>query len=115
MSNNIVFLNGNRFVATIHAKQRVAERLGIDITRNDIELIVNELLKSSTENKMIFNNTAYISRIYEKYGTDEKFKFMECKECIFVCKEKSPNFYLAVTCLARNNCTKKHFFKKTRY
>lgn len=115
MSKNVVYVNGSQYVASKHAKERVAERLGINVNQQDIDQVVIELLKSSCENKMIFNNTAYISRLYEKYGTEERFKFLENKECIFVCREKSPNFFVAVTCIARDTSTKKHFYKKNRY
>jgi hypothetical protein len=115
MSRDVVYVNGNSYVASKHAKERIIERLGINAHKCDVDAMIVELLKASVENKMIFNNTAYISRLYEKYGTEEKFKFLECNECIFVCKEKSPNFYVAVTCIARDGSTKKHFLKKSRY
>jgi hypothetical protein len=115
MSTNVVYVNGSQYVASNHAKERVAERLNINVNHQNIEEVVIELLKSSSENKMIFNNTAYISRLYEKYGTDKKFKFLESKECIFVCREKSPNFFIVVTCIIKETSTKKHFLKKLRY
>lgn len=115
MSRNVVYVNGSYYVASNHAKERIIERLSINKNKCDVDNIVVDLLKVSIENKMIFNDTAYISRLYEKYGTEEKFKFLECNECIFVCKEKSPNFYVVVTCIARDGSTKKHFLKKPRY
>ena len=54
MSRDVVYVNGNSYVASKHAKERIIERLGINAHKCDVDAMIVELLKSSVENKMIF-------------------------------------------------------------
>lgn len=116
-TNQLPVLNGIRYIITKHAKQRFAERLKINPNKIDIDLYLFNIVSGSFENKMIHNNTAYMSYIYEKYGSEQKIHFIESSECIFVCKqhERMANTSIILTCYDRNFTNKNHFNKKPRY
>jgi hypothetical protein len=83
---------------TFHACQRYVERFknglslkGEDdvkryIRRNRDELSA-EILKrveKGTEHKSYINNLDYMTKMYEKYGYDHRFKFLVDKDVLFV-------------------------------
>jgi len=116
-SNRLPVLNGTRYIITTHVKERFAERLKLNPNKIDIELYLFNIISGSFENKMILNNTAYMSYVYEKYGSDQRIHFIESTDCIFVCKQHATmsNTSIILTCYDRNFANKNHFNKKPRY
>jgi hypothetical protein len=82
-----------RYTISYHAIERIKERFPVismshpEIKNweraqglNPVKPVIDTLIKSSEVNKSIINNTQYMVRLYEKYGYDMDYCFMENKK-----------------------------------
>jgi hypothetical protein len=117
--NRLPIINGYRYIITHHAREKMRERFGskcnpCDMKAGNIEVI--KLLSESKENKSIFNNTEFISNIYEKYGSKQRVKFLQHGSKVFIAlaHEEFENCFVVVTCYEGTSSTKQHFLPKRR-
>ena len=101
--NNIQVIDGVRYILTNHVRDRYQNRFsagGPNITRGALlDELINEL-KQSKENHRVFNDTEFISYIYDRYGTEHRVKFMQSGDVIFICKQhdKRSDCFIVTTC-----------------
>jgi len=86
-----------KILFTYHAERRYRERL------SHLEHDIFTEFKLATENKSIFNNTNFMLRILQKYGTESVQKFYTTKNTVFICKPKSANLLSCVTLYPTDN------------
>jgi len=112
-------IHGCKYIYTNHARERIIERYPRDckgMNEDELNNFLDSLLSRSHENKSIFNDTLFITSIYEKYGP-VRYKFMEVDDYLFitVAHEKLNNVYIVVTSYPRSSTSHKHFHKKRKY
>lgn len=102
-----------KYFLTYHAVERFQERFGtlcakISQLKNwnreqgltHIKPLFDKMVESSTENRSYINNTAYMVQLYEKYGYDEDYCFLEMAEAdvlFLLVKNRSEKIYKLVT------------------
>ena len=102
-----------KYFLTYHAVERFQERFGAlcakipqlkSWTREQglthIKPLFDKMIESSTENRSYINNTAYMVQLYEKYGYDEDYCFLEMQEAdilFLLVKNRSEKIYKLVT------------------
>jgi len=102
---------------TQHLRKRYRERIlhpkKKRISIPEMDKIIADELYTSTENKSVWNNTGFISYIFDVYGTND-YHFMMSDDTIFVCiKENDINN--VITCYPRRDSHIKHFDKANKY
>jgi len=107
----IPVINGYKYIITYHVKEKMRERFGSTVKSGNSVLgnsEVYDILQNATENKAIFNNTAFIARMYSKYGCDQRVKFMQSDNIIFivVAHKDYENCFVVVTCYDGNSSSK---------
>lgn len=97
-------IKGVRYIFTKHMRDRVRERFNKECRdcANDTELNrkVIEIVSRAKENKAIHNDTDFISYVYDTYGTELRYKFLQYEDIIFICKQypEFTNAFIIVTC-----------------
>ena len=66
--------------------------------RREIDGPMREAIDKATEDRSFINNTEYMSRYYERYGYDERFRFLRGDNVIFVIVSKE-EYDLVITCV----------------
>lgn len=98
---------------TYHAIERLQERFSTFTSQipilqnwkreqglNKIKPFFNDMLKLTEENRSYLNNSAYMINLYEKYGYDMEYCFLEFKEkniLFLLTKTRSAKQYMLVT------------------
>lgn len=103
-----------KYFLTFHAVERLQQRFSSITNQNEkiknwnrknketasVKSVFDQLLFEAEENKSFKNNTRYMTTIYEKYGFDDEYKFLENKEhgILFVMKKpRDKNDFSLVT------------------
>lgn len=102
-----------KFNITYHAVERLQQRFGVFCSKipllknwkreqglSQLKPLFNHLLDLSDENKSYLNNSGYMLTLYEKYGYDNEYCFLEFKEeniLFLLTKPRSSKDYLLVT------------------
>lgn len=96
-----------KYFLTFHAVERLQQRFVKITNQNEkiknwnrayreidsVKPVFDQLISDSVENKTFINNTRYMTHIYEKYGFDNEYKFLENQEhgILFVMKKPRGN------------------------
>ena len=119
-----------KYFLTYHSIERFQERFP-EIARNfpqiktwsrvkgvdSVKEFFDKLIERTQENKAYLNNTNYMINLYEKYGYDTEYKFMENIDngILFVmAKERNEKSFRMVT-LMPTEFRKKHSLSKIKY
>lgn len=119
-----------KYFLTYHSIERFQERFP-EIARNFPQIktwnrdkgvnvvkdFFDKLIESAEENKSYLNNTSYMITLYEKYGYDTEYKFMEdlSNGILFVmAKERNEKNFRMVT-LMPTEFRKKHSLSNVKY
>lgn len=102
-----------KYNITYHAIERLQQRFGafcseIPLLKNwkreqgitQLKSLFNDMLSFTEENKSYQNNSAYMIDLYEKYGYDTEYCFLELKEkniLFILTKARSAKEYMLVT------------------
>lgn len=102
-----------KYNITYHAVQRLQERFSVFCGKipllkswkkeqgiNCLKPLFNKMLELSEENKSYQNNSTYMLQLYEKYGYDNEYCFLEFKEeniLFLLTKARSSKEYMLVT------------------
>lgn len=102
-----------KYNMTYHAVERLQQRFGafcteIPLLKNwkreqglgQLKPLFNDMLDFAEENKSYQNNSAYMIDLYEKYGYDTEYCFLELKEkniLFILAKARSAKEYMLVT------------------
>lgn len=102
-----------KYFLTYHAVERFQERFGTLCAKipqlkvwsreqglNHVKPLFDKMIESCTENRSYINNTAYMVQLYEKYGYDEDYCFLEMLEAdilFLLVKNRSQKIYKLVT------------------
>lgn len=102
-----------RYFITYHAIERLKERFAVFYNKQPelklwskekgtscVKPLFDKWVSKSEENRSYLNNTMYMLKLYEKYGYESEYKFLEYKEenILFIfTKNRSENHYRLVT------------------
>jgi len=104
-----------QFTFTNHLRERFKERFCKNEKFENISELDKAIFKKvreSKENKAVYNNTRFIIKVLDKYGSND-FKFYCIDDIIFVIKhEKNKN--LVITCLNKNEHYVPHLSGKSQ-
>lgn len=107
-----------KFKFTRHLRDRYRERIlhpkQKNISIREMDAIIGEEISNASENKSVWNNTAFTTYIFEKYGPED-CHFFTSDETIFVTIKKEDGPWVAVTCYPRKDPTVNHFAKYNGY
>ena len=108
----------HKFKFTRHLRERYRERIlhpkKKKISIREMDSIIGEEIESAEENKSVWNNTAFTTYIFEKYGTED-YHFFTSDDTIFVTIKKDNNLWVVVTCYPRKDPIVNHFAKSNGY
>lgn len=106
-----------KYKVTQHLKDRYRERIlhpkQKSISIPDMDKIIEDELYNSYENKSVWNNTGFISYVYDKYGIND-YHFLMSDKTIFICIKKE-FIYNVITCFPRKDSRVNHFGKSNNY
>lgn len=112
-----------KYILTKHAVDRFKSRFPTLLkdtkNENDVRKIIYTSLTTGEENRQIFSNQGMMTEIYDKYGYDRRYRFINIVEGsgVFVVienhKEKAIEL-VAVTVLVAHKHGKANFFKQKK-
>lgn len=107
-----------KYYLTYHAVERLKERFSLFCSKipelktwqkeqglSHLKPLFDHMLAEATENRAYLNNTAYMIKLYDKYGYDAQYCFLEFRtaDILFVLtKHRSENHYRLVTLMPTN-------------
>lgn len=95
-----------RCYMTKHAKERFSERFPAFVKAGNVEAGIQEVLGAAAENRSIYNNSALMNRVYERYGFDQKYVFLVFKDILFLCIDKGSLTPVCVTVIDLSDTSK---------
>lgn len=109
-----VRINSESFIFTHHVLKRYNERF-MKGSPNQEEVIkeLANLIRHGEDNKAIFNDTSFIAYMYERYGYEHKWRFIQDGDVILVCKLQR-GVFVVVTTYDATNSSQKHINHKRK-
>ena len=115
---------------TYHAIERFQERFPVETSENinisrwnrsknisSVKDFFNIIIENSNENKSYFNNTKYMIHIFEQYGYENDYKFLENNKLdilLVMTKSRSEDEFTLVTVMP-TSFKKKHSLAKNKF